>query len=89
MQAVKMTVNYLTGNGWKDAEVNFSCDEKIGLNAGKDIFATARGTGIMLVKKNFRLAQSMNFKLLIDNNTLIVISFDNGKFIKSDPINIK
>lgn len=50
MQTVNYTINHLTGKGWSDMTGTITVDETIGLNAGRDEYATARGT----VKKIIR-----------------------------------
>lgn len=84
MQSVAMTLNHLTGSGWKDTRLTFSCNENIGLEAGRDIFATARGTAITAMRKAF-LTNGTHATLVIDGKVIINISYSNHKFEKSEP----
>lgn len=81
MQTVEMTINHLTGKGWKDTNLTFSVDETIGTQAGRDVYATARGTAIKFMRKFF-LANGTYARLAVNGQTHITIRLENGKFIK-------
>jgi hypothetical protein len=86
MQKIKMVIKYLSGNGWKNTSpVEFIVNEKIGIDAGRDEFATARGTAINLMKKNIHiLMDGTECNLVVDNATAINIRLGNdGKWIKN------
>ena len=51
MQTIKVTFPVPGVNGSHDITRTFQVDESIGLKAGRDIYATARGTAISFAKK--------------------------------------
>lgn len=63
MQKIEFTINHLTGRGWSDTTGTVTVDETIGLKAGRDEYATARGTVKNWAKSN----------LVLMNNTRITI----------------
>lgn len=85
MQTVHMTLNHLTGSGWKNTDFDFQADETIGLAAGRDIYSTARGMAINRMKSRL-LHASTRADIVINETTRIEIIFDGKAFRKSEPM---
>ena len=78
MQTVKYTIKHLTGTGWRDWRGTITVDETIGLRAGRDEYATARGTVKRLMRKT--LMHPATRATLVVGDKLIEIWLDNGRF---------
>lgn len=78
MQTVKYTIKHLTGAGWRDWTGEITVDETIGTAAGRDVYATARGTIKKMMRKT--VMQPATRARLIIGDKVINIWIDNGKF---------
>jgi hypothetical protein len=82
MQKIKISLPIPTSKGSEMRTLELSVNENIGLNAGKDIYATARGTAKTLARKynpfpwvwvNLWVDDKF-YHMYIDNHTWVVES---------------
>ncbi len=85
MQNVEMTLNHLSGSGWRNTSYAYIADERQGLEAGRDVFSTARGMAINRMKRHMLIGAQA--RLIINGKIFIDIVFDTnrGIFEKSAP----
>ena len=80
MQKISFTINHLTGRGWQDTTGTTSVDETIGLKAGRDEFATARGTVKNWAKANLVLVNSTRITIKRDGVIVSKMTLNQGKW---------
>lgn len=84
MQTVKYFITHLTNSGWKPLTGEVVVDEKIGLNAGRDEFATARGTIKKAIREHLFLYHGTKATLLVNDEHLINLEYADGKWLESE-----
>lgn len=85
MQNVTMTLNHLTGSGWKYTDFTYQADENLGLSQGRDVYSTARGMAINRMKTRL-LHVATCADIVIDDAIRVEIIWDGKSFRKSTPM---
>lgn len=80
MQTVNFNINHLTGKGWQDWSGTITVDETIGLKAGRDEYATARGTIKKFIREHTLCHPATRATMTIGDK-FIIIRLENGKFV--------
>jgi hypothetical protein len=79
MQTVNFDIKHLTGKGWQYWSGTITVDETIGIKAGRDEYATARGTVKQLMRERTIMHPATRATLVVGDK-FIEIWLENHKF---------
>ena len=80
MQTVQYTIKHLTGAGWRESTGVITVDETIGTRAGRDEYATARGT-IKKLMRRMVFHPATRARLIVNQTRVINIWIDGKDFV--------